>query len=191
MSRNPFDDVGKARRGTPQPFQVAAASVERHVVEAIQKVQEAPPQVLPDLITGEAYDQLKPQSIELVHQHVLDDARFEHTEYKHLINLPTHQERERAAKALGRRGDSIVHDEDHAEYLVGRIEGKLDVKRTQNAIVAVFWVIAVIFGGTTLVQSQNFFYALFSGFVGWWVPAFIWRIWVEVRGMSTVNGRAV
>jgi len=191
MSRNPFDDVGKARGGTPQPFQVAAASVERHVVEAVKKVQEAPPQVLPDLITGEAYDQLVPQSIELVQQHVLDDARFENTEYKHLINLPTYQERERAAKALGRRGDSIVHDEDHAEYLVGRIESKLDAKRTQNIIVAIFWIIALTFGFTTLAQSGNFLYAAFSGFVGWWVPAIIWRIWVEIRGMSTVSGRAV
>lgn len=191
MSRNPFDDVGKARKGTPQPFQAAAASVERHVEEAVKKVQEAPPQVLPDLITGEAYDHLLPESIELVQQHVLDDARFEHTQYKHLIDLPTHQERERAAKALGRRGDPIVHDEDHADYLVGRIEGRISEQRTQNAIVGVFWAVAFVLGLTTLVQSGNFFYAAFSGFVGWWSAAFLWRLWVEVRGMSSVSGRAV
>ena len=191
MSRNPFDDVGKAREGPPQPFQAAAASVEKHVVEAVKKVKEAPPQVLPDLITGEEYTHLKPQSLELVQQHVLDDARFENMEYKHLIDLPTHQERERAAKALGRRGDHIVHDEDHAEYLVSRIEGELTVKRTQSAIVGILWMVALIFGLTTLVQSENIFYALFSGFVAWWTTAFIWRIWVEVRGMNTVSGRAV
>lgn len=191
MSRNPFDDVGKAREGLPQSFQAAITSADRNVEEAVKRVQEAPPQVLPDLITGEAYDSLKPQSIELVHQQVLDDIRFENTEYKHLIDLPTHQERERAARALGRRGDSIVGNEDGAEYVVDRIEMRLHERRNQNFILGIFWAVGILFGIITLVQSGNFFYALFSGFVGWWGAAFFGRILVEVLGMNTVTGRAV
>jgi hypothetical protein len=66
MSRNPFDDVGKTSRGPVPTFDTAATQVDKHIEETVKRALNDPPQVLPRLITGEAYDALKPRSIELI-----------------------------------------------------------------------------------------------------------------------------
>ena len=188
MSRNPFDNMGQPRGGTPKPFHVAAAAVEKKVEVAVKKVQEAPPQVLPDLITGEAYDQLVPESIELVQQHVLDDVRFEHTEYKHLVNLPTHQERERAAKALHRRGDSIVTDVD---MIVEDLEYQVAWRRRESRVLGAYWAFAGVVCIFSFYEGMPLVAVAFNSFCGWWAAAIIHRVQTLFIGIGNVSGRAV
>lgn len=188
MSRNPFDAVGQPRGGTPKPFHVAAASVEEQIEVAVKKVQEAPPQVPPDLITGEAYTHLKPESMELVQQHVLDDVRFESIEYKHLINLPTHQERERAAKALYRRGDSIVTDVD---MIVDDLEYQVAVRRREGRVLGAYSLFAAIACIFSFHEGMPLLNVAFNTFCAWWTAALIHRVQTLFIGIGNVSGRAV
>jgi hypothetical protein len=188
MSRNPFDDVGQPRGGTPQPFHVAAASVQERVEVAVKKVQDALPPVPPDLITGEEYTRLEPESIELVQQHVLDDVRFEHTEYKHLITLPTHQERERAAKALYRRDDSIVTDVD---MIVDDLERQLSIRRREGHVLGAYTLFAAIVCIFSFAEGMPLIHVAFNTFCGWWAAALIHRVQSMFIGIGGVSGRAV
>jgi hypothetical protein len=188
MSRNPFDTMGQPRRGTPQPFQVAAASVEEQIEVAVKKVQDAPPQVPPDLITGEEYTRLQPESIELVQQHVLDDVRFGHIEYKHLVDLPTHQERERAAKSLYRRGDDIVTDVD---MIVDDLEQQLMRRRRESSVLGAYTVFAAVVCFFSFAEGMPLINIAFNTFCGWWAAALVHRVQTMFIGIGSVSGRAV
>lgn len=191
MSRNPFDDVGKASRGPVPTFQAAASSVDKHIEETVKKAQHDPPQVLPDLITGESYDQLKPRSIELIHQNMLDDARFEHTEYKNLISLPTHQERERAARAMSRRGDDMCKREEDVDWCVQSVERQLHEEQRRTRVTGTCWAIAIFFGLGVLLNDGGVFGALFVGAIMWWVAFLLWYVGYCTLTMGEAPGRAV
>jgi hypothetical protein len=117
--RNPFDDAStpcgsppqSPPKAQPKSFSRAQAEANKALNETAVKIHEAPPQVLPELITGEDYDQLEPQSLGKVQQDLLDDARFATITEAYcadtgkigIVDLPTHQERLRAYKAKCRQ----------------------------------------------------------------------------------------
>lgn len=187
--RNPFDDVGKPRGGTPQSFQQASAEVNRTINETVKRVHEAPPQVLPDLITGEEYTRLVPQSYEMIQQDLLDEQRFRNITEVQLQDLPTHQERIRAAKVLSRRNplgtDGLV------EVIVSDAEHAAHQRKVKSTVVTATWIFTLFVFLVSSVQSANPIVGFFVAAIMYFAVGFIIRVLSFVNGMSTVSGRAV
>jgi hypothetical protein len=191
MSRNPFDDVGKTSRGPVPTFDTAATQVDKHIEETVKRALNDPPQVLPRLITGEAYDALKPRSIELIHQDLLDDERFEKHVFAALWHLPTHQERMRAAKAMGRRGVEFIDDEDQATEVVERIELRIREERPQNILIGTCWASALFFGLSGLVTTGEFLGSIMVGTVCFFIPLGFCIVFGNIWHMGESKGRSV
>ena len=121
-----------------------------------------------ELITGENYDSLEPGSIEVTSQDEIDDSRFGQIEYKHLINLPNHQERMRAARAMGRRGDHLCKCEEDVESTVNEVEFNLRKRNFEGRILGVCWLVALFFGINAMFET-GFFGGIFAGFIVWWL----------------------
>jgi hypothetical protein len=193
MSRNPFDDVGKTSRGPVPTFDTAATQVDKHIEETVKRALNDPPQVLPRLITGEAYDALKPRSIELIHQDLLDDERFEKHVFAALRVLPNHQERVRAAKAMSRRGAEYFKKDDmeDAEENVARIELRMREERPRNILIGTCWASALFFGLSGLVTTGEFLGSILVGTVCFFIPIGFCIVFGNIWHMGEGQGRSV
>jgi hypothetical protein len=187
--RNPFDDVGKPRGATPPSFQRAQAEVKQKVNETTVKAHEAPPQVLPDLITGENYHRLVPQSLDQVQQDLLDDRRFATVTRQSIKDLPTHQERLRAAKALCRREplgcDALA--ESMAEDITQKVNSR---KIKSNATAAIWCFTGFCFIASTLMSGNPLVGFAVAVIMHFSIGAVLYVV-SEVKGMSSVSGKAV
>lgn len=187
--RNPFDDVGKPRGVPPQSYQQASAEVNKTVNEAVKRVHESPRQELPDLITGEAYTNLKPQSYERVQQDLLDDQRFRNITQVQIQDLPNHQERLRAAKVLARRNP--LGTDGIANVIVADAEHAAHTKKVKSTVVTATWIFTILVFLISSVQSGNPIVGFFVAAILHFAVGFIIRVLGFINGMSTVSGRAV
>jgi hypothetical protein len=187
--RNPFDDVGKPRGATPLSFQRAQAEVKQKVDETTVKAHEAPPQVLPDLITGENYHRLVPQSLDQVQQDLLDDRRFATVTRKSIEDLPTHQERLRAAKALCRR--EPLGCDALAESMAEDITQKVNSQKVKSGATAAIWCFTGFCFIASTVMSKNPLIGLaVAAIIHFGIGAVLYVV-SEINGMGGVSGRSV
>ncbi len=189
--RNPFDDVvSRPRRGTtPRDFHEASQEVQTRVKNLTEKIEAAPPQVLPDLITGEDYFRLEPQSMELIRQDQLDDQRFTHTTRMQLKDLPTHEERERAAKAIARR-DPLI-SEQVVPVLVDDAEREIKEERGSTVFWSIIWLFTGYFSLDSMLQGNGVMGAFIVGICAFFFILVALRVVGHAWNMGGARGRAI
>ncbi len=152
-------------------------------------INAAPPKDPPALITGGAYYNLEPQSVEQVEQDMLDDHRFENIGIIQLKNLSTHEERERAARALARRDPSI--SDQVVPVLVIDAEKAIREERRSTIIFTIAGIVTAFFALNALFKGLGIIAAIISGVVAFFFSMGVMYVIGHTLNMGSVSGRAI
>lgn len=194
---DPFDAVERRYQDTAERSRISIDTTSRTESE-YRAVAEKPPceelhptheGLCPDLIVGEAYDALDPHSEHRVQQDALDDRSFRTCGRGDISNLPTHQERERAARAISRR-DPLV-DETMAKIIVEGAEEQ--IARNRRRAITVLTITGLSCGCfvMSLVQTGDPSVALgVSGFM-FLLMVLAYKVVGNLWTMGSSSGSAV
>jgi hypothetical protein len=187
---NPFDDVGrKPSGGNPRGSLQASLEVDREASRLDAQIDEAFGESMPTLIMGEAYSALEHQSVERTQQDFLDDKRFEDESSMTLKFLSSHEERERAARAMARRDPDI--SEQVVPVLVSDAEKEIREGRKGTATWTFVILVTLYFAGDSLVQGQSVIAALVIGVVSFFGAFLLLLVLGNIWHMGEARGRAI